>query len=78
MTRKMSSFTDAIKGKVIAGNNKYTNAQEKRATVLESNEEDNSVYCDMYKTYFIISGDDIEGSLIEGKQLIYNGSQKTA
>ena len=37
----MSSFTDAIKGKVIAGNNKYTNSQEKRATVLEANEEDN-------------------------------------
>ena len=32
----MSSFTNAIKGKVIAGNNKYTNSQEKRATVLEA------------------------------------------
>ena len=53
------------------------NIEEPIAVVL-SNKEDNSVYCDMYKAYFIISGDNIEGSLIEGKQLIYNGSQKTA
>lgn len=53
------------------------NIEEPIAVVL-SNEEDNSVYCDMYKAYFIISGDDVEGSKIEGKQLIYNGRQKTA
>ena len=53
------------------------NIEEPIAVVL-SNEEDNSVYCDMYKAYFIISDDNIEGSLIEGKQLIYNGKQKTS
>lgn len=51
------------------------NIEEPIAVVL-SNKEDNSVYCDMYKAYFIISGDDFEGSKIEGKQLIYNGTQK--
>ena len=37
----MSSLTDAIRGKVVAGNNKYTNQQEKRATVIETNKADN-------------------------------------
>ena len=37
----MSNLTDTIRGKVIAGNNKYTNQQEKRATVIEANKEDN-------------------------------------
>lgn len=37
----MSSFTDAIRGKVISGNNKYTNPQEKVATVIEANKDDN-------------------------------------
>ena len=51
---------------------------EEPIAVVFSNKEDNSVYCDMYKAYFIISSDDIDGSLIEGKQLIYNGKQKPA
>lgn len=37
----MSNLTSAIRGKITAGNNKYTNDQEKRAIVLETNKEDN-------------------------------------
>lgn len=37
----MSSFTDAIRGKVVSGNNKYINPQEKVATVIEANKDDN-------------------------------------
>ena len=37
----MSSFTDAIRGKVVSGNNKYINPQEKVATAIEANKDDN-------------------------------------
>lgn len=37
----MNNFTDAIRGKVIAGNNKYTSRQEKGATVIETNKAEN-------------------------------------
>ena len=52
---------------------------EEPIAVVYSNKQDDGVYCDMYKAYFIISGDDVEGSLIDSEQqLIYNGEQKTA
>lgn len=37
----MGNLSDAIKGKVIAGNNKYVNQQEKRATVIATNKTSN-------------------------------------
>ena len=37
----MNNFTDAIRGKVVAGNNKYTSRQEKGATVIEANVAEN-------------------------------------
>lgn len=37
----MNNFTSAIKGKVIAGNNKYTSRQEKSAIVIEGNKSNN-------------------------------------
>lgn len=37
----MNNLTSAIKGKITAGNNKYVNRQEKRATVLMGNKADN-------------------------------------
>lgn len=37
----MNNFSSAFKGKLIAGNNKYVNQQEKVATVIEANQADN-------------------------------------
>lgn len=37
----MNNFSSAFKGKLIAGNNKYVNQQEKKATVIEGNQADN-------------------------------------
>lgn len=37
----MSNLSDSIRGKLVAGNNKYTNTQDKRATVIQGNKADN-------------------------------------
>lgn len=37
----MNNLTGAIKGKITAGNNKYTNQQEKKGIVIEGNKADN-------------------------------------
>lgn len=46
---------------------------EKPTAVVYSNNEDDVVYCNKYNAYFIISDENFDGSLIDGKHLISKG-----
>ena len=63
--------------KVFSSNEDMNNAIdckniEKPIAVVYSSIEDKGCYVNMYKAYFIISGDDFEGSEIGSEQRVYS------